>query len=236
MNRPPPTQRPILSCEVGSFCHIAASLGSSWSMRSKSWNLSIACISCRARRCSKIWVRNMAWLWYFSKSRSSFSTLSPRLCIWARRLRKLSCSSSNRRWIISARSVNRFLKSCVHFFATSSACKASSWTMPVSLLTKSTKYGARMSTLDVVSSCFSSSAPSRSASTRALSRAKSYTDGSRTSSRLPGTVRSRFLPACTDRNAGILFSSLRRWLSSMCVFWWDSVKPSRQLACICNSF
>ena len=40
--------------------------------------------------------------------------------------------------------------------------------------------------LDVCSSCFSSSCPSREPSTRALSRARSYTEGSRTSSRLPG--------------------------------------------------
>ena len=33
-----------------------------------SWNFSMACISCRARRCSKICVRNMASSWYLAWS------------------------------------------------------------------------------------------------------------------------------------------------------------------------
>lgn len=49
-------------CGGGSFFHIAARRGSSCNILSNSWNFSMACISCRARRCSRIWVRNIAKL------------------------------------------------------------------------------------------------------------------------------------------------------------------------------
>ena len=87
------------------FCHIAFRRGSSASAFSSSTNFLTECISCLARRCSRIWIRNIALLWYCSNARSSRSAFSPPLlCICMRFFFSDSCSSSRRFWMMAARS------------------------------------------------------------------------------------------------------------------------------------